>query len=50
MFNKLKDKLKSWTKKVSENTEQKEIKELEVPQKFDVAKQKYEPDTKKIKE
>ena len=50
MFNKLRNKLKSWTKKVSKEVETKEeIQDVEIPQKFDVAKQKYEPDKKEIK-
>ncbi len=59
MFGKLKDKLKSWTKKVSEKTEEsveksvklkKEEKEIKLPMKFDVGKQKYEPDLEKVEE
>ena len=50
MFNKLKNKLKSWTKKVSKEIEaKKDIQEIEIPKKFDVAQQKYEPDEKEIK-
>jgi len=49
MFKKLRDKLKTWTKKVSEKTEPVETKEIKPPMKFDVGKQKYEPDVDKIK-
>ncbi|MFH1607594.1 MAG: signal recognition particle-docking protein FtsY [archaeon] len=50
MFSKLKDKLKSWTKKVSEKAETQAEEEIELPVKFDAGKQKYEPDLDKLKE
>jgi fused signal recognition particle receptor len=62
MFNRLKDKLKNWTRKVSEKTEiietkekiskkeEKPLKEIKLPMKFEVEKQKYEPDLEKIQE
>ena len=51
MFGKLKEKLKNWTRKVSEKAvEETNKKQAELPMKFDVGKQKYEPDVKKIKE
>ena len=65
MFNKLREKLKSWTKKISEKTESKKEKpaekagkigkkektrEIPIPQKFNVGLQKFEPDLEKIKE
>ena len=48
MFKKLRDKLKSWTKKVSE-TKPVETKEIKPPVKFDAGKQKYEIDVEEIK-
>lgn len=64
MFSKLKEKLKNWTKKVSEKAEKKTIespqkevekpakekKEISPPMKFNIAEQKYEPDLEKIEE
>ena len=51
MFKKLRDKLKSWTKKVSEQAEKKEsLKEVKLPQKFNVGLQKFEPDLERLKE
>jgi fused signal recognition particle receptor len=52
MFNKLRAKIKSWTKKVSSEAEkvQGEIKEIPIPTKFEVGTQKIEPDIEKIKE
>jgi fused signal recognition particle receptor len=62
MFNRLKDKLKNWTRKVSEKTEivetkekiskkeEKPLKEIKPSMKFEVGKQKYEPDLEKIQE
>jgi fused signal recognition particle receptor len=59
MFNKLKEKLKSWTKKLIEKAEkveeapakeEKESKEVEMPVKFEVGTQKYEPDLEKLEE
>jgi len=48
MFKKLRDKLKNWTKKVSE-TKPAETKEVKPPMKFDAGRQKYEPDLEEIK-
>ena len=48
MFKKLRDKLKSWTKRVSE-TKPVETKEIKPPMKFDAGKQKYEIDVEEIK-
>ena len=48
MFKKLRDKLKSWTKKVAEKKSV-ETKEIKPPMKFNVGKQKYEPDLEEIK-
>ena len=61
MFNKLREKLKNWTKKISEKTESEKEKpakkgkkektrEIPIPQKFNVGLQKFEPDLEKIKE
>jgi len=59
MFSKLKEKLKSWTKKVSEKTEEsvekpiklkKEEKEIKLPMKFKLPDRKFEPDLEKIEE
>ena len=51
MFKKLRDKLKSWTKKVSEQAEKKEsLKEVKLPQKFNAGLQKFEPDLERLKE
>lgn len=65
MFKLLKEKLKSWAKKISEKTEtieedkklvetkekpKKEIKETSIPEKFEPGLQKDVPDTEKIKE
>jgi len=59
MFSKLKNKIKDWTKKVSEKTEEVAViekpeeapeKEIPLPVKFDAGKQKYEPDLEKIRE
>ena len=57
MFGKLRDKLKEWTKKVAgkEVVEKpiklkKEEKEIKLPMKFEVGKQKYEPDLEKLEE
>jgi len=49
MFSKLKDKLKSWTKKVSERKEIDIPKQefVEPPVKFNVGIQKFEPDLEK---
>jgi len=51
MFKKLKERLKSWTKKVSEKTKPVETKEKEVklPMKFNAGMQKFEPDLEQIK-
>jgi fused signal recognition particle receptor len=48
MFKKLRDKLKNWTKKVAE-TKPVETKEIKPPMKFDIGRQKYEPDVEEIK-
>ncbi len=48
MFKKLREKLKNWTKKVSE-VKPVETKEIKPPMKFNIGKQKYEPDLDKIK-
>tara|TARA_Y100000034_G_scaffold71098_1_gene85709 strand:- start:703 stop:1779 length:1077 start_codon:yes stop_codon:yes gene_type:complete len=60
MFNRLKDKLKNWTKKISEKAETEEtkktkskkdkepLKEIKLPMKFEVGMQKYEPDLEKL--
>ena len=56
MFNKLREKIKNWTKKLSEKSgkeaEEKEEpeKELEVPMKFNEGLKKYEPDLEQLKE
>jgi fused signal recognition particle receptor len=50
MFKKFRDKLKSWTKKVTEESSKEETKTVEIPPKFDVTKHKFEPDVEKIKE
>lgn len=51
MFNKLKEKLKSWTKKVSVEAEKNQEKiEIELPTKFNAGKQKFEPKLENIKE
>jgi len=49
MFKKLRERLKTWTKKVSEKTKPVETKEIVPPMKFDPGKQKYEPDLEEIK-
>ena len=48
MFKFLKEKIKNWTKRVSEKT--KETKEIEAPMKFNPAAFTYEPDLEKLKE
>jgi len=48
MFEKLKEKLKSWTKKISEKGNSEEL--VELPTKFNAGKQKFEPDLEKLKE
>ncbi|MCK4553296.1 signal recognition particle-docking protein FtsY [Candidatus Pacearchaeota archaeon] len=55
MFGKLKDKIKSWTKKVSEKSTKEVIETpkqepIEPPMKFNAGMQKFEPDLEKIKE
>ena len=72
MFKLLKEKLRNWTKKISEKTEtveetqnqelsteiskkeeiedKEEVKEVQIPTKFEPGLQKYVPDTDKIKE
>jgi fused signal recognition particle receptor len=53
MFKFLKEKLQKWTKKVSEEetieeTPKEEVKEIEVPQKFNAGAHKFEPDLEKL--
>lgn len=53
MFNRLKEKLKNWTRKISKRTEEVvetsvEKKEIKLPMKFEVGMQKYEPDLEKL--
>ncbi len=48
MFKKLRNKLKSWTKKVAEKKPV-ETKEIKPPMKFNIGRQKYEPDVEEIK-
>jgi len=55
MFKKLKEKLKNWTKSISKEKKQEVVeipkkpeKEVKLPVKFDVGKQKYEPDLEKL--
>ncbi len=51
MFKKLKEKINSWTKKVSKEAEKKEKrKEIEPPMKFEVGKHKFEPDLEKLQD
>ena len=53
MFSKLKDKIKSWTKKISEKSKEAEPskqKSIEPPMKFNAGVQKFEPDLEKIEE
>ncbi len=51
MFKFLKEKISNWTKKVSKEVEKKEKrKEIEPPMKFEVGKQKFEPDLEKLQE
>ncbi len=56
MFSKLKEKLKSWTKKITEKAEPVEtpkkepVKEIPLPVKFEPGLQKYEPDLEKLQE
>jgi fused signal recognition particle receptor len=60
MFKLLKEKIKNWAKKVSEETESEEekpektkiqkIKEIELPKKFNAGLKKYEPDLEKLEE
>ncbi len=49
MFKKFKNRLKNWTKKVSKKTEKDETKDIKIPMKFDVEKQKYESNLEEIK-
>ena len=46
MFKRLKEKLKDWTKKISEKAEH--IEEIELPIKYDATKHKYEPNLEEI--
>jgi len=51
MFKFLKEKIGNWAKKISKEEEKSEkVKELELPQKFEVGKQKFEPDLEKLKD
>lgn len=57
MFNKLRNKLKSWTKGLTKKAESEEIvekseeiKEIEVPKKYNVGAHKFEPDLEELKE
>jgi len=54
MFSKLKEKLKNWAKKVSEEKEEEEqeeeIKKIPTPMKFNVGMKQYQPDLEKIQE
>lgn len=51
MFKFLKEKIGNWAKKISKEKEKPEkVKELELPQKFVVGKQKFEPDLEKLKD
>ncbi len=53
MFSKLKDKLKSWTKKISKEKEKKqaeETKEISTPMKFNAGMKQFQPDLEKIQE
>jgi fused signal recognition particle receptor len=52
MFGKLREKLKSWTKKIKEESAVSEIqeKEIKIPKKFNTGTQKFEPDLEKAPE
>ncbi|MFH1801701.1 MAG: signal recognition particle-docking protein FtsY [archaeon] len=61
MFGKLKEKLKSWTKRISKEVEEieeiiekkperKKLKEIKLPENFNAGTQKFEPDLEKIPE
>ena len=50
MFKFLREKIKNWTKKISKKIKPVETKEIELPMKFNVGAQKYEPDLEKLKE
>jgi len=51
MFKFFKEKIGNWAKKISKEKEKSEkVKELELPQKFVVGKQKFEPDLEKLKD
>jgi fused signal recognition particle receptor len=61
MFGKLKEKLRNWTKKISEKAEEKEVieakvkkgrekKEIQLPEKFNIVTQKVEPDLERVQE
>ncbi len=51
MFKFLKEKIGNWAKKISkEGGKSEKVKELELPQKFEVGKQKFEPDLEKLKD
>jgi len=50
MFGKLKDKIKTWTKRISKEAEKSEFEQIKPPMKFEPGKQKYEPDLEKLEE
>ena len=53
MFKKLREKISNWTKKVSKKSGEKvekSIEQIELPQKFNVGLQKFEPDLEKLRE
>ncbi len=49
MFKKLREKIRGWSKKVSEEATE-EVKEVKLPQKYDVARHKFEPDLEKLED
>ena len=49
MFKKLREKIKGWSKKVSEEATE-EVKEVKLPQKYGVARHKFEPDLEKLED
>ncbi len=50
MFKFLKEKIGNWAKKISKEEEKSEKVDVELPQKFEVGKQKFEPDLEKLKD
>ncbi len=50
MFKFLKEKIGDWTKKISKEKKSEKVKGLELPQKFDAGRQKFEPDLEKLKD